>query len=252
MNITKSSAQLKADARERLLGNYKTLILAYMMIQLITSGCLSFVESQSDFKSVTGNLIYFAVYFILSLFLAVFTVGQNNMYLKLYKQESIYVKDIWFAFRSLADKCMILQLIIFVKILICCVPFLLSVSLLLYTRNLYLTLLVSTTGIIATIVVVIILLQYSQVFFLIIDHPDAGASDLLSMSKQLMHGRKAKFFYLCVSFIGIYFLVILTFGLGMLWAHPYMTATKAGFYLDITNQSPQTEAEIKPKINLTA
>lgn len=252
MNPGKTSVRLKAEAREQLLGNYKTVILAYMMIQLITSGCLSFVESQSDFHSISGNVIYIAVYLILSLFLAVFTVGQNNMYIKLAQQKSIAVKDIWFAFKTLADKCMIIQVLIFIKTFVCSVPFIVATMLMLATKNYYLSILVAATGIFFFIATVLILLDYSQVFFLILDHQENTAKELLSMSRQMMKGQKARFFYLMISFTGIYFLVILTLGLGMLWAYPYINATKAGFYLDITNQNPTPQTENRPTINLTA
>jgi len=40
MKQIKSSAALKADARQQLLGKYKTVILAYLIMQFLISGCM--------------------------------------------------------------------------------------------------------------------------------------------------------------------------------------------------------------------
>ena len=68
MPTLKSSAQLKSDAREQLLGNYKTFISAYLIVQILLSGCLLIVRSQLNLQTAVGYVIYYAVYFILSLF----------------------------------------------------------------------------------------------------------------------------------------------------------------------------------------
>lgn len=258
MQTNKSSSVLKADARENLLGNYRTVILAYIIIQFITSGCLSLVESQSDFHSVTGNLIYILVYLIVSLFLAVFAVGQNYMYVKLSKKEAIATRDIWYAFKTLADKCMVLQIIIFAKIFVWMIPLLIASTALVVTKNYFLSLAVAFTLILFLIMAVLILIQYSQVFFFILDYPQASVKNLLEMSKSSMNGHKVRFFYLMASFTGIYLIILITFGIASLWAYPYINATKAVFYLNLTGQDqiPQTppsstDENKGTKINLT-
>lgn len=260
MQTRKTSVALKAQARENLLGNYNTVILAYIIIQFITSGCLSLVEAQSDFHSISGNAIYLAVYLIVSLFLAVFSAGQNRMYVKLSKAEPIAVRDIWYAFRTLADKCMILQILIAIRLFLWSIPCMVCVLAVVITGNYYLSLLIAISFILFCVMATITLLTYSQVFFLISDHPNATVSEIMNMSKSLMQGQKARLFYLIVSFTGVFLLVLLTFGLGSLWATPYILATRAGFYLNITGQdqlldidtaSETASTDQQPKINLT-
>lgn len=259
MQSYKSSATLKSDARELLLGHYKTVVFAYAVIQCILSGCLSLVESQSDFHSIAGNLIYLAVYFILTLFMAVFTTGQFHMYKKLATGQIISAMDIWFAFRQIADTCMLVQLMIIGRILLASIPFIVAVLCLSIYRNFYLAPIVAFFFIAFMIFTVVTLMNYSQVFFLVLDHPSAKASELLSMSHSLMKGHRGRFFYVMVSFWGIYLLVLLTFGIAILWAYPYVTATRTCFYLDLTHQEKDNWKETSPNpgstnttINLTA
>lgn len=110
------------------------------------------------------------------------------------------------------------------------------------------TLLFVVPGIIAAI-------RYSQAFFILADDPSKGIMECIDESKWLMKGNKAKYFCMCLSFIGwiiltsvvigiISGIVTLPFGggafasilvgiLSVLFASPvnaYMTTTEAAFY----------------------
>ncbi len=76
-------------------------------------------------------------------------------------------------------------------------------------------------------------LAYSQAMFLIADDGNLGCMDAISMSVQLMDGRKAKLFCLGLRFLGWALLCILTLGIGFLWLAPYMNVTFARFYDDL-------------------
>lgn len=53
---------------------------------------------------------------------------------------------------------------------------------------------------------------------------------------------KGRLFYLNVSFIPLFLLGILSFGLAFLWILPYMTATETEFFLDLIKNN--TEAAV--------
>lgn len=234
MHTLKSSSQLKADAREQLLGKYKTVIFAYLIMQILLSGCLSVAQSQLNLQSLGGSVIYYAVYLILTLFGAVFTTGQNHLYLHIARGQEFAVRDIWFAFRNLADKCLILQLLILAKTFVCGIPFIVAATALVMTNNYYLSILVAVTLIFFLVAATIININYAQAFYLVLDHPSLSARELLAKSKALMQGHKGGYFYLLISFLGVFLLSALTFGIGALWVYPYFMSVKANYYLDLT------------------
>lgn len=76
-------------------------------------------------------------------------------------------------------------------------------------------------------------LAYSQLFFILADHPECGAMESLRRSQDLMDGFKWKYFCLGLRFLGWILLSFFTCFIGMLWIFPYMKASYARFYDDI-------------------
>ena len=234
MNQLKSSSALKADARELLLGKYKTAVLAYVLMEVIITGILTLIEMQVNLQTSAGLLLYYAVYFIVLLLSTVIVVGQNYLYLNMYRGQAFETNNIWYGFRTCADRAILAYLAIFGKTLLFSLPVAIATALMLVTKNYYFALLVGAGAIFMLIGVTLIQLDYSQVFYLVLDHPDLSTREVLTTSKQLMKGHRGSYLYLSVSFIGIYLLSALTFGIGMLWIYPYVTATKTGYYLELT------------------
>ncbi len=237
MKQLKSSDALKATARGQLLGKYKTTVFAYLIMELIIGGCLSLAELQVNLNSASGLLLYYAVYFIVLLLSTVFIVGQNHLYLNIARNNAFATSDLWFSFRTCADRAIIAYLLILFKTIIYGIPFMIATTILIVTRNNYLSLLVSVTLIFWIIQATLISLDYSQVFYLILDYPEKSARELLADSKAIMKGHRGSYFYLLVSFLGIFFLSALTFGIAMLWIYPYFTATKTNYYLELLQNS---------------
>lgn len=66
------------------------------------------------------------------------------------------------------------------------------------------------------------------------DTRSMGATSFITESRELMNGHKGRLFWLDISFIGWYILGMLTLGIGFLWINPYINATKAAFYDDLS------------------
>ena len=239
MKQIKSSAALKADARQQLLGKYKTVILAYLIMQFLISGCMNLAQAQVNLNTGAGMGIYYLIYFILLLLSAIFITGQNELYKNIARGLPYHVKDMWVGFHGLADHAILVHLIIFGLCLLAGIPFILSCAFMAYTKNYYLSLLVAATGIFFLVMSILLSIWYSQALYLITDYPDESALQLLKHSRALMKGHAGSYFYLLVSFIGIGRLVVLTFGIGILWAYPYFTATKTNYYLELTAPNPE-------------
>ncbi|MFJ7685681.1 DUF975 family protein [Peribacillus butanolivorans] len=76
-------------------------------------------------------------------------------------------------------------------------------------------------------------LSYSQLFFLLKDHPQLTVLEAFSESKKRMKGLKWKYFLMHLSFIGWGILCIFTLGIGLLWLAPYAGTTMAAFYNEL-------------------
>lgn len=236
MKPFKSSDALKADAREQLLGKYKIVVLAYMIMQLFISGCLTLAESQINMQSPAGLFIYYAVYFIVVLLSAIFVAGQNYLYLNIARGRKYAVSDIWYAFKYCADRAIKVQLRIFLLAIPYAVPFLLCTAVMLYTKNYYFSIPVAIFFLLFLGGVLMLNLNYAQTLFLILDDPNESTAAIFARSRSLMLGHRWNYFYLLVSFIGVMSLSILTFGIATFWVYPYMTATKTNFYLALLDE----------------
>ena len=98
------------------------------------------------------------------------------------------------------------------------------------------------------ILITVIYLDYTLVFFLIIDYPDENPSQLLSKSKALMKGNRLNYLYLQASFLGMYLVGILSFGVGMLWVNPYVKMAVTKFYLLLIGEKNETEQLLEGKL----
>jgi uncharacterized membrane protein len=76
-------------------------------------------------------------------------------------------------------------------------------------------------------------IAYSQAEYIKAENPDIDIMDTLKESERLMKGHKMEYFVLCLSFIGWWFLVVITFFLAGIYVMPYYSTTKALFYRNL-------------------
>lgn len=77
---------------------------------------------------------------------------------------------------------------------------------------------------------------YTMTYFILIDNPDMGVNDAISLSRKLMTGNRWKIFCLSLRFLGWFLLAIFTFGIAGFWVYPYMQVAFAKFYDDVREQ----------------
>jgi uncharacterized membrane protein len=71
------------------------------------------------------------------------------------------------------------------------------------------------------------------------DEPQISAVDAMKKSWEIMKGHKGDYFIFNLSFIGWAFLCILTVGIGFLFLIPYINASNAKFYDEITGRGTE-------------
>ena len=82
----------------------------------------------------------------------------------------------------------------------------------------------------------VMMFAYAMTPYILEEHPEIGAWDASTRSREMMKGHKFDLFYLYLSFIGWILRAVLTAGIGVLWLAPYMESAKAAFYNDLKAQ----------------
>lgn len=254
MNQFKSSAELKASAREHLLGHYGTAIGAYVLLAALLGTVSIAVSLLVNLDTVIGTVIYYAIMFLVSVLTGLFTSGTCYLYLKIICGRPVSVGDLFYGFQLCPDKAIVIQAWITLITYLASLPqIILSCKMNSYVtidqtnqllspvaatsvqtdKILALMLPYSLSLILSGVVSVMLALFYAQAFYLLHDFPQYTAKELLQKSRRLMVHHKGRLFYLYVSFIPLMLLGFFSFGLALLWVFPYMSATEAAFFLDL-------------------
>lgn len=237
--MKRSSKELKALAREALLGQYGSLIGAMFLLGMFSvileSVPVTITRNRED---TTSLIIQFVVTLIISVLVYLLQIGMTVIVLHMTRRQTYGLSNLFYTFRAHPDRFIIVSVIQIGISMILQIPA--YIFLLLYPGDtikrvlLYLLLLLA-----GSIVSFIVLLGFTLADLLLIDNENLGAIDAIRQSWAMMHGNKGRFFYLQISFFGLALLCILTLGIGMLWLYPYMMTTEAFFYLDLTGEIDQ-------------
>ncbi len=84
---------------------------------------------------------------------------------------------------------------------------------------------------------------YALVPYILNDRPELSATDAIYESERMMDGYKMELFLLDLSFIGWMILAGCSCGLLSFWLAPYMSATRAAFYLELVERDATPSAE---------
>lgn len=242
MNTYKSSAELKALAKEHMFGKYGTAIGASVLVSMITGFATLFFTMFLDVSSVIGVILNYLISFAISVLSGLFTSGTSYLYLKISCGRPVTVSDVFYGFRLFPNKALLIQLYRSAWIYLGILP--MTIFSFLMNRNpqsAVLTLFYSLSFILYGVVWVMISLIYAQVFFLLHDFPNYSVKELLSMSRKLMKGNKGRFFYMMAGFIPLMFLGTLSCGIAYLWLMPYINTSCSEFFLDLIQNRQQIQ-----------
>jgi len=79
--------------------------------------------------------------------------------------------------------------------------------------------------------------SYSQMFYILKDHPELTAREAMERSKKMMRGYRWKLFCLYLRFFGWALLCIPTCYIGFLWLIPYIHVSTACFYDSVKSRA---------------
>ena len=81
--------------------------------------------------------------------------------------------------------------------------------------------------------------SYAMTDYILTENPELTAKEAIEKSKDMMEGNRWRLFCLEISFFGWVILSLLTLGIGSLWLTPYMEASMAAFYREVSGTEKQ-------------
>ena len=206
------NSELRAQARERLEGQWGTFVLMtflFYVIQVLLQipGYIGSLLEILSPENVLASLSFSNISNILSLLALPLSWGLTVSLLRNHREESVDLENLFDGFRGGR----------YTRVF--CALFLVHLFTFLWT------LLLIIPGIMKAF-------SYALTPYILLDEPELTAKQAISRSCEIMQGRRWKLFCLYFSFIGWGILCLLTFGIGFLWLAPYINASIAAFYED--------------------
>ncbi len=237
-------ADLKADARVSLLNGLQVTVLCNMLY-LTVFGFLTRAEQAVIPRQpgIAFFLLDFAAWLAVVLFMGVLQAGLTSVYLKLIFGERAGITDLFSCVRHLADKAVILRLVTYGIPYLCILPAMLFLFFAAYVDGSEGYLLTGSGTqmlagyvlllLIPVIAAVMVLVNYGIACFVLLDYPDLSAREVLRASQRMMRGHGGRYLRLQLSFLPLYLLSALSFGMASFWVMSYHYAANAAFYRDI-------------------
>ena len=239
MNKYRSSAELKTLAKDKLLGNYSTAIIAMVIVTLLPYLITSVIP--------TGGFVWTILYFAASLFASIIAgvlqIGLNYMFLKMACGQPFSSGDIYYGFRNNPDKSVRVSTIQAAVSIVPMLPYQIFMAMYLNTHNMtwYVCTLFSLA--LGLVIYVPLSLALSQSYYLLLDFPEYSTKQILQTSIKLMKRNMGRLFYIQASFLPLMILGCLSCMVGLLWVMPYMQMTLTLFFLDLMNPQKKDVCE---------
>lgn len=245
---------IKADARENLLGKYGNIIGASLLILLVAGLILSaFSGPLFSQTTMTSLIIRYVAMLLVSMLAFLFQAGIYSMHLRSARHQPFDFKEFLFALKHEPNRFLIAGLILALISFICGIPLnILSSYQSLYllktfqsfglnlpelgtlpaTQTLVLVLLLT---LICLIIYIWLMLGFALVPLLLIDRSELNAIAAFRTSWTYMRGNKRRLFLLYLSFIGLLIVGCISL-IGLLWVTPYMHQSLTVFYHDVIGE----------------
>lgn len=235
--MRRTSAELKRLARQNLTGHYGLPMGAMVLMGLIIGAILmpfSIVFTLS--RSTASFFLYDAAVIIISLLSSVLSVGVMRIHLRLARKETPVLSDLFYSFRRNPDRFLLSALLLAIISFACALPGTVCSNIAAIHQSMPLLLCSYLLTIGGSLLSLILLLPFSLVYLLLMDHPSMAVLESFRTSIRLMHGNKGRLFYIYLSFLGWILLCVLSCYIGYLWVGPYMSQVSITFYQDIIGE----------------
>jgi len=222
--IMESSSNLRTLGRNALSGKWKLAILAYILFTLCVTIPTAIFDNffgtnignpqygyeagiSADTYSQISNTIpeYSPVSGIYAILVSgAFALGITIFFLALFRKQEVRVSDIFLGFECFGKALGLLlyqALFIILWSLIGIVVIVLGAVIMSFSFAGGM-ILCAVGFVVAVVLAVIASIKYGQSYYVMADNPDKSIKDCVNISKIMMKGNKAKYFFLTLSFIG--------------------------------------------------
>ena len=229
--------ELKRIARGNLQGNFLELIRVFVFCNVAVS-LLQFPFSgiMTEILLSAQNLIYYIATLLITILSVVLTVGQYCLHLRIARTGKLHLIELFYPVRYDANRLIIAESILFIIKAIGLAPIFGAIAILYFYNTINMYLIALALCLLGCILSIFIEITFSMTYFALIDGEELSVKEAFKAALSLIQTHKARFFYLQLSFIGMYLLAALTFGIGILWIQPYKMQTTTLFYLDIKGE----------------
>ncbi|MBQ8518147.1 MAG: DUF975 family protein [Agathobacter sp.] len=225
--------ELKRIARGNLQGNFLELIRAFVFCNLIISLIeMPFSMTRNEILFSTQNIIYYVAVILITVASVVLTVGQYCLHLGVARTGELHLSEMFYPIKYDSNRLIIAEAILFVIRLVALAPVIGAIAIIYFYEEINMYLVALGLSIIGCVLTVLVEITFGLTYFVFIDGEELSVMEALKASIQLVKKQRGRFFYMQLSFIGMYLLVLLTLGLGILWVQPYVMQTTTLFYLD--------------------
>lgn len=229
--------ELKRIARGNLQGNYLVLIRAFVFCNIIVSLIeMPFSLMTNEIFLSTQNIIYYIAFALITIGSVVLTVGQYCLHLRLARTGKIHLVELFYPLQYDANRLIFAEIALWGIRLIGLAPIIGAIVLFRHFDTTSMYLLALGLGIVGCILTLFIEVTFGMTYFVLIDGEELSIMEALKATTKLIKRNKGRFLYLLFSFTGMYLLVLLTLGCGLLWVQPYVMQTTTLFYLDTKDE----------------
>lgn len=237
--------ELKNKAKDTLGGKYKTAVPVCLLSVLLPAAARLFVNlflapflpQLADLGSPTALLCSYAFEIVLSLLLSsvlgLFNVGAALFSLNMACGQPYGVRDLFYGFRRDFARALTLSGVLACLNAVCLYPYEYLLDFFLLSRQEKWLYAAAAALVIGLCVYIPLSLNFSLVYYLMLDFPQKSAGEILRLSCRIMKGQKKRLFCLQLSFLPLMLLCVCSLYIGYLWLNPYLYMTEACFFLDV-------------------
>ncbi|HQN74769.1 MAG TPA: DUF975 family protein [Bacillota bacterium] len=227
--MRKSSSFYRENGYQKMNGRYGDVIMFLIVTGVIAFGLVYIADQFRPVFDTEGNIVSTGIPIIVTIMSLVSLAYNSGIY---YSSQSLFIdisEDVEFMVIEKIKSGFINN----------------------YTRNFALYFLVNFFAFLWALLFVIPGIvkyySYSMAIYLAIKEPDIKGTDAITKSRKLMDGNKGDLFMLDLSYIGWYFLSILTFGILLLWVVPRHMTARTIFFNEVY-QETLNQNEVKKNI----
>lgn len=224
------NAKLKVKAKKSLSKNLKPFLLATIILMVLEGIC--YVVADGTKAPWIASLLVLIVE-------ALFLPGFIKMAMDTTKNKKVKLEDLFSeteSFFKYIGVSILVFAVVFILGLLGAIAFRSLVAIMFFNAeiSLALSIFLIVLGIILITAILLVLIYlvicFSQVLFILVDEPKLSVREILSKSFDMMENYVVEYFVLILSFIGWILLGAITFGILYIWVTPYMIITLAYFY----------------------